>query len=616
MHQELLLALTGIGLMALASQTLAWWLRLPAIVFLLAAGIIAGPVTGWLDPDALFGDLLFPFVSLAVAVILFEGGLTLRLDEIRGLESVVRRLLTTGVLITWGVTAGAAAWLLGLSTGLAVLFGAMVTVTGPTVIVPMLRTVRPTHRVANVLRWEGIVIDPIGALLSVLVFEFLVAGRTAGALGHTFLLFGEMLAVGILLGVAVGHGLGVVLRRHWLPEFLHDVTTVLLVFGVFTGANLLVPEAGLLAVTVMGIWLANMPDVHTDDILDFKESLSVLLISGLFILLAARLHPAELMSLGWPALALLAVIQFVARPLKVAAATWGSNLSLAERGVLAWIAPRGIVAAAVASLFSLRLEELGFPGAASLVPLTFLVIVGTVVFQSATARPLARLLGVAEPEPNGFLVLGAHRLGREIARALADRDFPVLVADTDLRNIRAARFEGLRTYYGNIVSRHADRNLSLISIGRLLALAPSREENTLAALRYRTEFGAPSIHSLPAPAESSDREEDTEKETIRPVVGRIAFDRNASYEKLDALLEKGFGIRATDLTESFTFEDYRKEHDGRALPLFAVTPGGRIKVFESEPAFEPAEGWTIIGLAPGNHEHGKRPEKTKPGETE
>lgn len=599
MHQELLLALTAIGLMALISQTLAWWLRLPAILFLLAAGILAGPIAGWLDPDALFGDLLFPFVSLAVAVILFEGGLTLRLDEIRGLESVVRRLLTTGVLITWAITAAAAGWLIGLSTELAILFGAMVVVTGPTVIVPMLRTVRPTHPVANVLRWEGIVIDPIGALLSVLVFEFIVADQATGALGHTVLMFGEMLVVGAALGIAAGHGLGVVLRRHWLPEFLHDVTTVLLVFTVFTGADLLVPESGLLAVTVMGMWLANMPDVHTDDILDFKESLSVLLISGLFILLAARLQPAEIYGLGWPALALLAVIQFVARPVKVAAATWGSNLSIRERALLAWIAPRGIVAAAVASLFALRLEELGYPNASVLVPLTFLVIVGTVVFQSATARPLARLLGVAEPEPNGFLILGAHRLGRAIAAALAERDFSILVADTDLQNVRAARLEGLRSFFGNIVSRHADRKLSLISIGRLLALSPNREENTLAALRYRTEFGALSIHSLPSPAERSDREEDKEQRTRKPVVGRIAFALDATHESLSAKLDRGYRIRATELTSSFDFEDYRRHHGHDAIPLFALTPGGRIHVFEPDPAFEPGEDWTIIGLVPG-----------------
>lgn len=598
MHEELLVALTAIGLMALASQTLAWWLRLPAILFLLAAGIIAGPVSGWLDPDALFGDLLFPFVSLAVAVILFEGGLTLRLDEIRGLETVVRRLLTTGVLISWGVTAGGAVWLIGLSPQLAVLFGAMVVVTGPTVIVPMLRTVRPTHRVANILRWEGIVIDPLGALLSVLVFEFIVAGQATGALGHTLLLFGEMIVAGVALGISAGYGLGIVLRRHWLPEYLHDVATVLLVFGVFTGADLVVPEAGLLAVTVMGMWLANMPDVHTDDILDFKESLSVLLISGLFILLAARLDLNDLYALGWPALGLLAFIQFVTRPLKVAAATWGSELSLAERGLLAWIAPRGIVAAAVASIFALRLEELGHPGASVLVPLTFLVIVGTVVFQSTTARPLAKMLGVAEPEPNGFLILGGHRLGREIGEALKKHDFTVLVADTDLGNIRAARLQGLRAYYGNIVSRHADRKLSLISIGRLLALAPNREENSLAALRYRTEFGALSIHSLPSPAERSDREEDTEERTLKPVVGRIAFDRNATYQSLAERLDRGFTVRSTPLTDSFTFEDYRSHYGDDALPLFAVTPNGRIHVFEPEPAFEPGPDWTIIGLVP------------------
>jgi len=601
-NEQALIALSAIGLAALVCQLLSWWLKLPAILFLLLAGFLAGPVTGWLNPDQLFGDLLFPFVSLAVAVVLFEGGLTLRLDEIRGIEQVVRRMVSSGLLLSWAVIAGAAAWFMHWPLPLAVLFGAMAVVTGPTVIVPMLRTVRPKPRLANILRWEGIVIDPLGALLSVLVFEFIVARQDQVALGHTLITFAGMLTTGLVLGIAVAQLLGVALRRHWLPEFLHDVATLLLVFAVFTAANLLMPESGLLAVTVMGMWLANLPEVHTDDILDFKESLSLLLISGLFIILAARLQPGDITTMGWPALGVLAVVQFVARPLKVALSTWGSNLELRERALLAWIAPRGIVAAAVAALFALKLEAEGYAAARDLVPLTFLVIVGTVVLQSATARWLARALGVAEPDASGFLIVGAHPLARAIAGVLAERGLPVLLSDTDADAVRRARMESLPVYFGNLVSRHADRKLSLVSLGRLLALSPRREENTASALRYRGEFGSPLIYSLPSPAERSDREEDTERRIHKPVIGNIAFGREATYERLAAMLDQGARIRSTRLSESFDIEDYRHTHGDNAVALFAVSPGGRVHVFEPEPRFEPAADWTIIALV--NNDYG------------
>jgi CPA1 family monovalent cation:H+ antiporter len=309
MEHHALLTLAGIGLIGIACQWLAWRVRLPAILFLLLAGIVAGPVTGWLKPDKLFGELLFPFVSLSVAVILFEGALTLRFDRLRGLGQVVRRMVIAGLVITWLVCA-ASAWLfLGYSVELALLFGALVVVTGPTVIAPMLRVVRPKPAVAEVLRWEGIVIDPFGALLAVLVFEFLVARGEGAAWSHTLMTFTGTLVVGIGIGAIAGWLLGVLLRRHAIPDYLQNVFTLALVGGAFAASDSVVPESGLLAVTVMGMVLANLPRVHVEEILDFKESLSVLLISTLFVVLAARIELEQLQALGWGALGVLAVAQ-------------------------------------------------------------------------------------------------------------------------------------------------------------------------------------------------------------------------------------------------------------------------------------------------------------------
>jgi NhaP-type Na+/H+ or K+/H+ antiporter len=599
MQAHVITILAGISVIALASQWIAWAVRLPAILFLLVAGMIAGPVTGWLDPDVLFGDLLFPLVALSVAVILFEGALTLDLQEIRGHGRVVRNLVSIGLAVTWLITTLAAHYLVDFEWPIAVLFGAVTVVTGPTVIVPMLRTVRPNAAVANVLRWEGIVIDPIGALLAVLVFQFIISGRGGAAFGDTLLNFGVMLAIGIVLGVAAGQGLGVVLRRHWLPEYLHNVGTLAVVFGVFALSDALKHESGLLTVTVMGMWLANMRDVHIDEILDFKESLSVLLISGLFIILAARIDPGDFTLLGWGALGVFLVIQFIARPAKVLVSAWGSKLTWRERGLLAWIAPRGIVAAAVAALFALRMDSAEDPILAEqadlLVPLTFVVILGTVVLQSATARLVAIWLKVAEPVPRGLLIVGANPVARAIGKALVGQHFVVVLTDTVWRNVHTARMDGLNVYYGNPASEHADRNLNLIGIGRLLALSPHGELNALANLKYRVEFGRDKVYTIQTAEDELSPEQLRVGERLR---GYTLFGEDVTYSKLATMLSEGGEIRSTKLSESFDFDAYQSRYKGKAVPLFAVTPTGKLETFVAGGKLEPGEGWTLLALLP------------------
>ena len=585
MHEHILIDLTAIGVIGIACQWFAWWVRLPAILFLLLAGIVAGPVTGWLDPRALFGELLFPMVSLAVAVILFEGSLSLRFEEIRGVGRVVRRLVSSGILVTWSLIAVATHLFVGFGWPLAILFGAITVVTGPTVIVPMLRSVRPNERLANILRWEGIIIDPVGALLAILVFEFIISQSLGVALEHSLKAFALIIAVGAALGVLAGQLLGVVLRRHWVPDYLRNVVTLTTVFAVFSLSNWLQDESGLLGVTLMGLWLANMRDVPIEDILDFKESLSLLLISALFIILAARIDFGQMEALGWGALGILLVVQFVARPVKVLVSTFGSSLNWRERALLGWIAPRGIVAAAIAALFAIRLAEAGFEQAPLLVPLTFMIIIGTVVIQSASAKPLARLLGVAEPEPRGILIVGANPLARAIGVELQQLEYRVLLVDPDWSNIRAAMMQGLQTYYGNPVSEQADRRLDLIGLGKLFALSPSSEMNILAAIHFQREFGRANIYLLRSDGEGVDTAH-----------GKPLFDDEASYSKLNGMLEQGARIRATRLTESFGVDEYYREYFKRSTPLFAITPKGKLRVFTAESDFSPESGWTLYAL--------------------
>ena len=593
MDNNVLLSIASIGVLGIACQWFAWWVRIPSILFLLTAGILAGPVLNLLNPDVLFGNLLFPFISLSVAVILFEGSLTLKFEDIRGHGKTVSNLVTIGALITWVIIGYSTYRLLNLPIELAFLFGAVVVVTGPTVIIPMLRTVRPNSKVANVLRWEGIVIDPLGALLAVLVFDFIISGQQNNALGTIFLTFGKIIFSGFIIGFVFGWLLGELLRKQYIPQYLRNIFTLISVFAVFVLSEMIESESGLLAVTIMGITMANMKDMDIDNILDFKESLSVLLISALFIVLAARIELHELIHAGWPAIVLLGIIILIARPVSVFVSSIGSDLSFNEKLMIAWIGPRGIVAAAISALFALRLEDAGYSEAVLLVPLTFVIIIGTVVIQSTTAQHIAEFLKVREPSPTGLLIIGAGNVARAIGKELQSHSFKTLITDSTWENIRLARMDGLETYFGNPVSEHADRNLNLSGLGKLLAMSGRLNLDTLACLRFKSEFGANNVYEL-----KTTREKHTEDKHIVSTKhrGYELFSEDADYGNLAYRLRNQAEIKSTQLSDEFTFEQYLKKYEGGIVPMFAIDDKQRLHVFVANGEMKPKPDWIIIAM--------------------
>lgn len=590
-----LLMLGLIGLIGFSCQWLAWRIKLPAILFLLLSGILLGPTFGILDPDALFGDLLFPFVSLSVAVILFEGSLTLKRTEIEGIGKSVRNMVSYGALITAAITTTATHYFTGLSWSLSALFGAIMVVTGPTVIMPMLRTVRPSSSVAKTLRWESIIIDPLGALLAVLVFEWIVAQQTSADLSHVLSIFGQTIAVGIFLGIAIGHCFGLLLKHNLIPEYLHNFAAIAFVGAAFSGSNALLHESGLLTVTVMGIWLTNMKGVHIRDILNFKETLTVIFVSALFIILAARINFDSLLQLGWGAVAVLAVMQFIARPTKIFACTLGSSFTLNEKILLSWIGPRGIVAAAVSVVFSLRLEDLGMADADLLVPLAFSIIIGTVIIQSATARPLAKLLKVSQPETQTFLIIGANPVAITIAKALETAEVKTVLCDTYWEHISAARMEGLQTYYGNPISDHADLHMDLSSMGGMLGLSHYHSSNTAAALRFREDFGIRNIYTL---ASAEDEKSHSKHRTSEFYKGQILFDESIRYGELYKFVSKNTQIKNTQLSETYTFSDWQTDnHSDKTVLLFAIDTNKKLHWFTADNTLEPKADWTLYAIS-------------------
>ncbi|WP_303290290.1 sodium:proton antiporter [Marinobacter sp. SS5-14b] len=588
------LILAGIGVTSLLCQWAAWRVRMPAILFLLAGGIIAGPVVGFLRPDEVFGDLLFPMISLAVAIILFEGSLTLRYEEIKDHGKMVRNLIPVGTIVTCTVGTLAARWVLGVSWEVALLFGAISVVTGPTVIAPLLRAVRPTSKLANILRWEGIIIDPVGALLAVLVFEGIVSWGQGNVFGHSLYIFGKTLLVGFLIGAAAGYLNGLALRKHWLPQYLHNAGTLTFMLGVYAISNELAHESGLLTVTVMGIWMANMKQVPVESILEFKESLSVLLISALFIILAARVEFAAIADLGWGLIAVLACLMFVARPISIFLSAIGTSVSLREKLYLSWIAPRGIVAAAVSALFAFQLERLGYEGAEALVPLVFMLIITTVTLQSLTARPIADLLGVKEPPAHGFLILGANPIARLVAKSLGKHDVPVMLTDTNWENVRQARMENLPVYFGNPVSEHAATHMDLTGIGNLLILSPYKQMNSLATYHFVDWFGDDSVFGLT----EGDQDQRARLQTAGKVQRTRGLFDGVSYAKLASLVSQGYSVKTTQLSDEFSYQQFLDQYQRQALVMFVIDSKEHIYPVRDMETLEPEDDWVLISLVP------------------
>ncbi|MCW5965869.1 MAG: sodium:proton antiporter [Bryobacterales bacterium] len=586
----------GVGLATvigagIGAQWIAWRLRLPSILLLLLCGIALGPVSGLLNPDAIFGDLLLPLVAISVGIILFEGGLSLSFADLRDVGPVIRNLVTLGVLVNATLVALSAWMLLNLNWRAAMLVGAILSVTGPTVIQPLLRHIRPTPRVNSILKWEGILIDPVGALLAVLVFEVLLASST-GAHGFQFLEFGGLLIGGVLIGLLGAAFLVLLFRFHQVPDFLQGAFALALVIAVFSAANEWKGELGLLSTTAMGIALANQRFVSVRAVIEFKEHLRVVILSSLFVLLAARLQLAELQLPVWPAAAFLLVLILVVRPLAVLVSAARSELSRKEKLFIAWMAPRGIVAAAVASVFAERLAIAGAEDSGAIVQITFLTIIATVAVYGLSAAPLARMLGVSLPAPQGVLMLGGHDWARDIAEFLMKEKIRVVIVDSNWQNVTAARMRGIPAHYGGVLSKRVLDEIELYGLSRLLALTSNDEANSLAAVHFRDVFGQREVYQL-APARLNEARRANSLAHLR---GSTLFGDREAFPDLAEHFSNGATLKKTKLTRHHDYKTFSSQQSSNVLPLFSISPTGTLGIFTADHQPRLHEGHTLISL--------------------
>jgi NhaP-type Na+/H+ or K+/H+ antiporter len=503
-------------------------------------------------------------------------------------------------LITWLIGAVVTSMFTDLSAGMAVLTGSILVVSGPTVIGPLLTLVRPKQSVASILKWESIFIDPIGALLAVVTFEILLLGGPQHAAGGGILVdMVKFTSVGVVVGASIGFAAGEALRHHWVPEHLQPLFGLSIALFAFMVADLLTAESGLLATTVLGFTLANQQRARTEQIVQFSEVVRVLLIGVLFIILSARLTTEQLAIDGPGAIALILALVLIARPLAVAVSTVRSKLTWQERALLAGVAPRGIVAASVASVFALELQHEGIAGAEELTPLVFAVIVGTVVIYGVGMGPLARRLGLAERHQEGCLIVGAGVVERAIGDALADSGVAVVVATTNRQDHYEARMAGRRAFYGNVLARDVDLDLDLAGIGRLLALTPNDDVNTLASTRFAPTFGGAETYQLAPRRKASGIGSDPATE----FGGRQLFGANWSYTALHDFLETGGEVRRIKLGTDRAIADSQLASADIVAILFVVKTTRRVQVVESgnsEPLSDVAPGDLVIALAVGD----------------
>jgi len=579
-----MLELASIFVLGIFAQWLAWKIKQPAILPLILIGLAIGPIatlftadgSKLIDGDAIFsGDLLFSFVSIAVGVILFEGGLTLNLKEIRSLAGTVRNLLIIGALITFIGGGVSAHFIMGLSWQMSFLFGALIIVSGPTVVIPILRNVRPNTNVNTVLKWEGILIDPLGALIAVLMYEFILSSKHGVDYPmEVFQDFFITISAGIVSGGLGAFFLYSLIKNNALPGYLQNVFTLALVIFTFAISEMIHAEAGLMAATVMGIALANVKLEELKKILSFKEDISVILISVLFILLSSRIDIIQIEKLGWESLILFLIIILIVRPFGVLLSTIGSHLNWREIVFISWIGPKGIVAAAVASLFSLDLikgdTHIDPKEAELLLPLVFLIIVGTVVLQGSSAKYVASLLGVKRAEPKGILIVGANELARKIAQVIKDHGTYVLLVDTSAPSIKEAKKAGLKTLQSNILSDQIFDEIDLSKIGKLVAMTSNSGLNDLACTWFEKELGESNVFRLASKEEADN--------TNLPLPKNVLFNARVDFVTLVQLIRVKNPFSEISFESQSEYEDFRSKFATGMIPLFLSGEGDEFQI--------------------------------------
>ena len=580
-----------VGALGVGAQWVAWRLNLPAIVLMLVAGLLVGPVFGILVPSEAMGDLLQPIVAVAVAIILFEGGLTLDFKSLRDAAVGVKRLVIIGGPVGWLLSAAVLHYVGGLSWEAASVFGGIMIVTGPTVIAPLLRQARLKRRPAALLQWEAIVNDPAGALAAVLAFEVVLVWQTSTTVEEVITTLAIGIVTATVVGIAGGWSIAKSFSRGWVPEYMKVPVLFVVVLVAFAASDALLHESGLLAVTIMGVWIANAHLPSHSEMHRFKEQATILLVSGVFILLAANMSRETLLSMNWQTLATVVAVILIARPVTVLVSLALSNVPWRERLLVAFTGPRGVVLVAVAGLFGDRLVQAGIEDAAQISTFAFALVAGTVLLHGFTLKPMARLLGLNASTTPGVLLVGGNRWTVELGKILHKLDLPVMISDPNRSHLRDAREAGLNIYTGDILSEGAEHRLDLMAYATVIAATDNDAYNTLVATDLAPEFGRENVYQLNREAS------DNARYALPPKLGGRAIGAGETYWEVQRRMWDGWEFRTTTLSDEFTLQDWY-DRNPEGIPIADIGPRGTFRLLGPGDAFKDTKGTRVIAMLP------------------
>ncbi|WP_234028522.1 cation:proton antiporter [Lentibacillus sp. Marseille-P4043] len=561
-----LMSIVVVIALGIFSQWLAWRIQWPSIVIMSVAGLIIGPVAGLINPEQALGDIYSPLISLAVAVILFEGSSSLDVREIKDVSKSVLRIITIGVFITWVGGSLAAHYVAGLSLEIAFMIGGLFVVTGPTVIIPLLRQAKLNPRVAGVLKWEGIIVDPIGPLLALFSYEIFKVISSDALTGIDLFQFFLGAFVAMALGFIVGMIVSISVSKGWFPEYLKSAILLSFVLLSFAIAESLMHETGMLAVTIMGLTMAGSKKYVSSigSIGHIVENISVILTSTVFILLAASLTRETLAQIfTWSIIFFVLIMLFIIRPLSIWISTIGTELRLAEKTLISWIAPRGIVALTVSGYFTSLLMDDGYAEASILTALTFALVFITVCAHGFTIGPVAKKLGLASDEPPGILLVGASSFAIALANHLKEMGTPVLISDTSSERLFRARELGIETYQGEILLEHAEFEVDLTPYNSILAMTGDAAYNALICQSYVPEFGYNHTFALTVDSGTGKYLDHT---GLPPSLkANLLFGKGETFKELNRKINTEYELKTVEINSKKTVKKEDLQTDGVVL---------------------------------------------------
>lgn len=584
-----IISLALVPLLGIAGQWIAWRTRMPSIIVLLLLGFLAGPIFSILDVDLVFGDMLYPFVSLLVSVIVFEGGLNLRIRDLKNIGISLFRLVLIAPLITIGLMFLSTHYILGVSYELSLMFSALMVITGPTVIIPLLRHIKVSPKISSLIRWEGILIAPIGTFLIVLVYQSVFIS-TDHVLKITILILIKTLAVSTFIGLLGAYTIILCFKRLWVPDFLQELVTLVMVISTFIGSNIVQADSGILTVVLMGIILANQQQISLQHVKVFKENLRILSISSLFIVLSSRLVFSDLMSLiDMKHFIYLLSLIFLVRPIATFISVIGTQLKFKERLLMAWIAPRGIVTASIASLFALRLVNLGVPNAEVLVPLTFLVLIFTVVVYGFSLNPFIKAIKLEDNDKVGVLIVGGNKLAVGIGRLLSSiEQLEITVVDSNRKRVQYSRIDGLKSIHASIFSPRVMEDVQLGAYQYLISLTENDEVNTLSCIQYADIIGATHVFRFPPTAINA-----TQAENLKIVdAGNQITDQDFHY--FSSIFYNNDSFKMITIIEDMTMDAFTKQYGKNIIPILGISNSNELKPARKLEQLNQNDRWIVI----------------------